>query len=112
MASIGNGHVAANVFSDTVYMNGLYNGNKGESHRARIPNWANIRLNSTLSHIPYSPVYSLDTKEGAFKVRVDRERSIVTQRIFAHRYYTRAIVNQIQVMAKAHAGEFIFNLSV
>ncbi|XP_028034225.1 protein-glucosylgalactosylhydroxylysine glucosidase [Bombyx mandarina] len=103
MASIGNGHVAANVFSDTVYMNGLYNGNKGESHRARIPNWANIRLNSTLSHIPYSPVYSLDTKEGAFKVRVDRERSIVTQRIFAHRYYTRAIINQIQVMAKAHA---------
>lgn len=24
MPSIGNGHIAANVFSDTVYMNGLY----------------------------------------------------------------------------------------
>ncbi|KOB62597.1 Maltose phosphorylase, partial [Operophtera brumata] len=81
MPSIGNGHIAANIFSDTVYMNGLYNGKNGNSHRARIPNWGNIRLNSTLTHHPYSPVYSLDTKEGVFKVRVDRDRSVVTQRI-------------------------------
>ncbi|XP_013201193.2 protein-glucosylgalactosylhydroxylysine glucosidase [Amyelois transitella] len=102
MPSIGNGHIATNIFSDTVYMNGVYNGRKGESHRARIPGWANIRLNSTLTHFPYSPVYSLDTKEGVFKVQVDRDRSIVTQRIYAHRFYTRAIVNQIQVVAKPH----------
>ncbi|XP_059058126.1 protein-glucosylgalactosylhydroxylysine glucosidase isoform X1 [Achroia grisella] len=107
MPSIGNGHIATNIFSDTVYMNGLYNGRKGESHRARIPNWANIRLNSTLTHMPYRPVYSLDTKEAAFKVRVDRDRSIVTQRIYAHRFYTRAIVNQIQVVAKPHDPNFI-----
>ncbi|KAJ2953896.1 hypothetical protein O0L34_g1527 [Tuta absoluta] len=103
MPSIGNGHMATNVFSDTVYMNGLYNGRKGESRRARIPAWANIRLNSTLTHRPFSPVYSLDTKEAAFKVRVDRDRSVVTQRIYAHRFYTRTIVNQIQVVSKPHA---------
>ncbi|KAG6457335.1 hypothetical protein O3G_MSEX010241 [Manduca sexta] len=102
MPSIGNGHIAANVFGDTVYMNGLYNGHKGESHRARIPNWANIRLNSTLTRHPFSPVYSLNTKEGVFKVRVDRERSIVTQMIYAHRYYTRALINQIKVDSKTH----------
>ncbi|CAG4943725.1 unnamed protein product [Colias eurytheme] len=102
MASIGNGHVATNVFSDTIYMNGLYNGRKGESRRARIPAWSNIRLNSTLTHHPYSPVYSLDTKRGVFKVTVDRDRSTVTQRIYAHRYYTRAIVNQIEVVPKTH----------
>lgn len=102
MPSIGNGHIATNIFSDTVYMNGLYNGRGGYSHRARIPSWANIRLNSTLTHYPYSPIYSLDTKEAVFKVRVDRERSVVTQRIYAHRFYTRAIVNQIQVDSKTH----------
>lgn len=102
MPSIGNGHIAANIFSDTVYINGLYNGRKGKSHRARIPNWANIRLNSTLTQQKHSPVYSLDTKEGVFKVRVDRDRSIVTHRVYAHRYYTRAIVNQIQVVSKNH----------
>ncbi|XP_072937087.1 protein-glucosylgalactosylhydroxylysine glucosidase [Epargyreus clarus] len=107
MPSIGNGHIATNIFSDTVYMNGLYNGHRGESHRARIPNWVNIRLNSTLTHFPYSPVYSLDTRDGVFKVTVDRDRSVVTQRIYAHRYYTRAIVNQIQVVAKPFDPNFI-----
>ncbi|XP_049885269.1 protein-glucosylgalactosylhydroxylysine glucosidase [Pectinophora gossypiella] len=103
MPSIGNGHLATNIFSDTVYMNGLYNGRQGESRRARIPAWANIRLNSTLTHHPFSPVYSLNTRDGVFNVRVDRDRSIVTQRIYAHRFYTRAIVNQIQVVSKPHA---------
>ncbi|CAK1544235.1 unnamed protein product [Leptosia nina] len=97
MPSVGNGHIATNVFSDTVYMNGVYNGRKGESRRARIPAWANVRLNSTLTQ---TPVYSLNTKHGVFTVTVDRERSIITQRIFAHRYYTRAIVNQIRVEPK------------
>ncbi|XP_045486467.1 protein-glucosylgalactosylhydroxylysine glucosidase [Pieris rapae] len=100
MPSIGNGHIATNIFSDTVYKNGLYNGRKGESRRARIPSWANIRLNSTLTNNPYSPVYRLNTKHGVFTVTVDRERSIVTQRIFAHKFYTRAIVNQIHVEPK------------
>lgn len=86
-------------------MNGVYNGRGGKSHRARIPNWANIRLNSTLTHFPFSPVYSLDTREGAFKVRVDRDRSIVTHRVYAHRFYTRTIVNQVQVVAKPHASK-------
>ncbi|XP_045763177.1 protein-glucosylgalactosylhydroxylysine glucosidase [Maniola jurtina] len=103
MPSVGNGHLATNVFSDTVYMNGLYNGRRGESRRARIPAWANIRLNSTLTNHPYSPVYSLDTKHGVFQVSVDRDRSVVTQRIFAHRFYTRSIVNQIKVEPKTHA---------
>lgn len=105
MPSVGNGHLATNIFSDTVYMNGLYSGRNGESRRARIPAWANIRLNSTLTRHPYSPVYSLDTKHGVFQVSVNRERSIVTQRIFAHRYYTRSIVNQIKVEPKTHAGK-------
>lgn len=105
MPSIGNGHIATNIFSDTVYLNGLYNGRKGESHRARIPAWANIRLNSTLTHRPFAPVYSLNTRDGVFKVTVDRDRSMVTQRIYAHRFYTRAIVNQIEVYSKPYAGE-------
>lgn len=112
MASIGNGQIATNVFSDTVYMNGLYNGKQGLSRRARIPAWANVRLNSTLTHYPYSPVYSLDTRDGVFKVRVDRERSVVSQRIYAHRYYTRAIVNQIEVVSKPHVGKYSFKASI
>lgn len=109
MCSVGNGHLATDVFSDTVYMNGLYNGEKGESHRARVPSWCNIRLNSTLiDERTLKPSYTLDTSSGVFLVHVDREWSIVDQRIYAHRYYTRAIINQIMVTAKRKAGIWKF----
>jgi protein-glucosylgalactosylhydroxylysine glucosidase len=110
MPAIGNGHIATNVFSDAVHINGLYNGKAGESHRSRIPGYANIRLNTTLTHDPFNPVYTLDTKEAVFKVKVECDKSVVTQRIYAHRFYTRTIVNQIQVVAKTHAGKFTYTV--
>ena len=30
MASVGNGHLATNLYSDTIFMNGLYNGELGK----------------------------------------------------------------------------------
>lgn len=36
MPPIGNGHIATNVLSDTIYMNGFYNGYREDSHRARL----------------------------------------------------------------------------
>ncbi|XP_077296187.1 protein-glucosylgalactosylhydroxylysine glucosidase-like [Arctopsyche grandis] len=103
MCNIGNGHLATDIFSNTVYMNGFYNGNKGESHRARIPAWCNVRLNSTIGETGLKPSYTLDTSSGVFQVHVDREWSVVDQRIYAHRYYTRAIINQILISAKHKA---------
>ena len=29
MPSVGNGHLATNIYSDTIYMNGVYNGHLG-----------------------------------------------------------------------------------
>ena len=39
---IGNGHIATNVLSDTVYMNGLFNGYEDRSSRARIPAYVSV----------------------------------------------------------------------
>lgn len=49
--SIGNGHIATVVHSDTVYMNGLYNGNGSTSTRARIPAYISVGLNVTSGNI-------------------------------------------------------------
>jgi hypothetical protein len=83
MPYVGNGHVATVIFSDFIYMNGIYNGQNGlsllrlfsikicvsktgTSHRARIPstlNWQ-FRMNSS------SSLYSLDVASGgSFIVR-------------------------------------------
>lgn len=100
MCSIGNGHVATDVFSDTVYMNGLYNGERGESHRARVPAWCNIQLMLNDTITTEKPLYTLNTAVGAFIVNVETEGWAVEQRIYAHRFYTRAIINQFVVKSK------------
>ena len=63
LPTIGNGHVATVVYTDTIYMNGLYNGLKTLSHRARIPSTCAIEITSTSAHITKS-LYSLDVETG------------------------------------------------
>lgn len=101
MASVGNGHIATTVYTDTVYMNGLYNGHRGESHRARIPSGNNIRVNitseggSVINH-----TYALDVGQGVFFERLFLAGGAsVEQRTFAHRFYTRLIITQVKVTA-------------
>lgn len=98
MASVGNGHVSTNVFSDSIYMNGLYNGNRGESHRARIPAYSNLRLNATIN--AEEATFSLNTRTGVFLVHAEEYDAEIEQTIYAHRFYTRAIVNQVFVKPK------------
>ena len=35
LPAVGNGHLATNVYSDALFVNGLFNGVTGDSHRAR-----------------------------------------------------------------------------
>ncbi|CAF3415662.1 unnamed protein product [Rotaria sp. Silwood1] len=60
MPYVGNGHVATVVFSDFIYMNGLYNGENGTSHRARIPSTLNWQF---LIH-PSSSSFTLNVSSG------------------------------------------------
>ncbi len=68
MPPIANGHVATVPFTDTVYMNGLYNGVRGESHRARIPSLHNVRVDTTAGNKPLlSESFALDTYQSEYK---------------------------------------------
>ncbi|CAL8123676.1 unnamed protein product [Orchesella dallaii] len=96
MASVGNGHVATTVYTDTVYMNGLYNGERGESHRARIPSGNFIRMNPPSAQVQ-NQTFALDVAKGVFFERLTVGGARVEQRTFAHRYYTKVIVTQLQV---------------
>lgn len=63
--TLGNGHIATVVYTDTIYMNGLYNGLRVFSHRARIPSTCAIKIVSTTTRITKSS-YSLDIEKGAY----------------------------------------------
>lgn len=110
---MANGHVGFIPYGDTIYMNGLYNGYGGRSHRARIPNYANIQFEtcsrsasmaSDLNKLSSEPrcTYALDIFNGIFRTQAnfDNGHLIVEQIQYAHRYYDRAIVNRIAVQRK------------
>lgn len=107
---MANGHVGFIPYGDTIYMNGLYNGNEGTSHRARIPNYANIQFEtcsrsslstsmaSDLNKLPQCS-YALDIFNAIFRARANFNNGHfnVEQIQYAHRYYDRAIVNRIRL---------------
>jgi hypothetical protein len=64
MPSVGNGQLATVIYTDTVYMNGLYNGELGESHRARIPSQINIRMDVGPNITVTQRRFILDTEKG------------------------------------------------
>lgn len=92
MPQLGNGHVAFTTLSRTVNMNGLYNGFKGESHRARIPNWANIILEYCENSIDECE-YEMNIADGIFSVNLETEDVTVRHSLIVHRLFDRAIVN-------------------
>lgn len=64
MPYVGNGHLASTIFDNKVYVNGLYNGERGESHRARVPNVHDFRILPVDSGGFINDRYVLYVKDG------------------------------------------------
>lgn len=63
MAYVGNGHLASTVFDNAIYVNGMYNGARGVSHRARLPNMHNFQIKGDYP----TKQYALDMKNGELR---------------------------------------------
>ncbi|XP_067687126.1 protein-glucosylgalactosylhydroxylysine glucosidase-like [Haliotis asinina] len=96
MTSVSNGHLATLVYSPTVYLNGLYNGPTGWSHRARIPSTQALTANIS-GHPDAKRLYALDVKRGVFEETLTTPTSRVILRLYAHQYYTRLLVSEVTV---------------
>lgn len=102
---MSNGHIGFVPYGNSIYMNGLYtgHGHKGNSHRARLPNYGYMQFE------PCSPEtnfvgsakcsYALDINNGVFRTKTSLSdgQFTVEQFQYAHRYYETAIVNQIRL---------------
>lgn len=103
---LANGHVGYVPFSDSIYMNALFNGHiKTTSHRARIPNFANIYFESCGSARTANEsrcLYKLDAQRAFFRTNADfLEGKVTVEHIqYAHRYYDQVIVNTIGMKRK------------
>ncbi|XP_053692206.1 protein-glucosylgalactosylhydroxylysine glucosidase-like [Sabethes cyaneus] len=106
LPTLANGHLGFTVFGDAIYMNELYSGRRGLSHRARIANVANVRLlladaddATKRDGNGLTATMRMDFKSGTFCVdyRGPNNSYRAEQLIYAHQFYNRAIVNQFTI---------------
>lgn len=102
---MSNGHIGFVPYGESVYMNGLYTGREDNSHRARIPNYANIqfepcsRASKVYSNGSGTCSYALDIFNGVFRTQTNSRDGLFTveQIQYVHRYFETAIVNHIRL---------------
>jgi len=110
MPTLANGHVGFTLFGDSLLINGLYNGNLGYSHRARIPNYSNYQITECAYPSPTAPtncIYRMLADKGMFEVVYTSPDGsyTLTQHIFAHRFYNRAVINQFTIKRLSGSGK-------
>jgi len=62
--SIGNGYLATVAHGDDVYMNGVYNGEGSDSHRAAIPSSCSFVITGTEPSTNFNRTYELNVGAG------------------------------------------------
>jgi trehalose/maltose hydrolase-like predicted phosphorylase len=98
MATIGNGFLATPVFSDSVFVSGVYSGRRREpSHRARVPSSSAIRMSLEDESIATNPTYSLDVQKGLFTHCIEGSGFVLEELIYAHRKLQNLIVVEVRV---------------
>ena len=110
MPTIGNGYVASVLYSDTVYVSGLYNGKAyskrypiypinitQHAHRARLPSTCSLAFE--VFGIEGESAYALDIKRGIFykwfDAEVGNETLKIEQRFYAHRQLRHLIIMEL-----------------
>ena len=91
--TISNGYIGHVMFSDHLFMNGLFNGKQGHSHKAKVP----IKTPKIMSLAPNaSNFYTVDLFLNLFEeVTFDPNGNIYTLLAFAHSIYSRLLVFQL-----------------
>ncbi|XP_041353527.1 protein-glucosylgalactosylhydroxylysine glucosidase-like [Gigantopelta aegis] len=110
LPEIGNGHLATVLFSDTIYMNGLYNGANTSSHRARIPSTVSFNI-SGVSPANSSRIRVLDMGRGVYYERFEGHGYFIEVRQYAHRVLSRLLVIEV-VMKRDGSQHLSINVTV
>ncbi|XP_033733626.1 protein-glucosylgalactosylhydroxylysine glucosidase-like [Pecten maximus] len=109
MPTIGNGHVAMVVHSDTMYMGGLYNGYNVTSHRARLQATSSISITGFDFDVD-TRNYSLDVGRGMYIEKYTSPFVTVTLKMYAHQVLYSLMVTEISV-TNGYSGAVHLNLS-
>ncbi|XP_059612820.1 protein-glucosylgalactosylhydroxylysine glucosidase-like [Phlebotomus argentipes] len=113
MPTLANGHIGLVVFDHSILVNGLYNGFMGYSHRARIPNHANIQMRSCAKDTKTDAddcLYELNIRHGFFRTVLTGSTFSAEHRVYTHRYFNRLIVNEFRLSRTGGTGAITLDL--
>lgn len=98
MPHLSNGFVGTTAKNSSVYLNGLYNGNLGKSHRVRLPSMTAVDAFFPIDTEQEIITYNFDVRKGAYIVETKTNYALMTQRFFVHRRLKNIIVNEIKIV--------------
>lgn len=85
-ATVTNAYLGTRVYHGTIHVSGVYNGTRGDTHRAALPSPLSVRLEAPAgSAEPLTETFVLDTNTGSFQHTLEGPSSRASQRIYAHR---------------------------
>ncbi|XP_072019698.1 protein-glucosylgalactosylhydroxylysine glucosidase-like [Amphiura filiformis] len=102
MPVVGNGHLATTIYSNAIYVNGLYNGRLGTSHRARIPSYNAIRVDfrNNADKVDATRSYQLQAGNGLWISTLETPEVTVSVVIYAHQYYHHLLITRVAIARK------------
>lgn len=109
MPTIGNGYLATLIHSDTMYVDGVYNGPNGTSHRARLRSTSSINI-TDFSFPVRDRKYSLDVGRGMYVEEYISEDIRVEMSMYAHQWLNRLLITEISVVNNGSVPVYL-NLS-
>ncbi|ESN97174.1 hypothetical protein HELRODRAFT_193290 [Helobdella robusta] len=97
MPTLGNGYIGTTVYSDKMYLNGLFNGAGSQSHRAAIPALLMSRINLSNPEIERRGTrkYVYNALQGYFMETIKSEYAYIEHKIYLHQKYIRLYVVEI-----------------
>ena len=96
MPVLSNGFLGTSAKNNSVYLNGMYSGLQGRSHRVRIPSMTAIDAYISTESLD-TKTCSLDCRKGAYITETITPNAIISQRFFVHRRLKNIIINEIRV---------------
>jgi len=106
--SVGNGHLGHTIYRDAVFVNGIYSGELGWSHRARFPavHESNFTVQSTTSSCTIGTwTHTLNLRDGTFTQRISFQGVNITYLVYAHQFYNRILVTELTLERNPGCGD-------
>ncbi|KAM9080031.1 protein-glucosylgalactosylhydroxylysine glucosidase isoform 1-T1 [Megaptera novaeangliae] len=98
LATVTNAYLGTRVYHETLHVSGVYNGARGDTHRAILPSPLNVQLEAPAgSGEQLTNTFVLDTNTGSFLHTLEGPSFRASQRIYAHRTLPHVLACSVSI---------------